>query len=148
VILYLGLCATGGWLLVRTGFTLAKGDRLLVGGALGLALSTRVANWLGHISIRRWHSGWRRSRCWRRAPWLAKRPAEPAGGGQAFALLVAVVLGLRILFFPDGPRPGDLRRPKELVAHLLMAAGEIHSHFYMNPGLFAYHYGFQLSVRW
>ncbi len=147
LILYLALCATGGWLLLRAGFKLSDGDRPLVGAALGVALSTWVANVLG-----RWIDP-------PQAFWLAglallavgalawrKRDKEPARRADGRSLLlVAVVLGLGILFFRMGRGLGIFDDRKNLSLISLMAAGEIPPPFYMNPDfLFAYHYAFQL----
>src|SRR3990172_6448004 len=105
LILYLGLCAAGGWLLVRAGFRVSDGDRPLVGAALGVALSTWLANLLG-----RWMDPplafWMAAVTLAAAgalTWRGRHQHEPGRrvDGRSF-LLLAVVLGLTILFFRIG----------------------------------------------
>src|SRR3989304_4926823 len=48
MLLFLALCTAGGWFLVRAGFRLSSKDRVLVGAALGLSLTTWLANLLSH----------------------------------------------------------------------------------------------------
>src|SRR4030067_1672632 len=45
-LLFLALCAAGGWFLVRAGFHLSSKDRVVVGAGLGLTLATWLANLL------------------------------------------------------------------------------------------------------
>jgi hypothetical protein len=74
LVLYLALCAGGGWGLVRGGTRLPAGDRPLVGGALGLVLAIWLANLLAGptcLSL----SGFRQSQWRRPAPW-------PGGSGS------------------------------------------------------------------
>ena len=147
LILYLGLCAAGGWLLVRAGFRVSDGDRPLVGAALGVALSTWLANLVG-----RWMDPplafWMAAVTLVAAgalTWRGRRhePARRMDGRSL--LLLAVVLGLAILFFRMGRGLAIFDDRKNLSLISLMAAGEIPPRFYMNPDFFfAYHYAFQL----
>jgi len=148
LVVFLAASACGGWFLVRAGFGLPAKGRAILGSALGISLTTWLANLFAHLlqpPLSFWLAAgivlvsgvvmlWRSRRGW-------------AGLAEDFQpwLLWAAVLGMALVFFRIGRGLAIFDDRKNLSLISLMAAGEIPPHFYMNPGFFfSYHYGFQL----
>lgn len=147
LVLILALWMAGGYLLATAGFRLQQRERLVAGLALGLLVSTWIANLIG-----RWLPP-------ATAFWLAcllvpvagviaawANRARPIGwpNGSAWRMLgLCLLIALFVLLIGRGV--GILDDRKNLSFISIIAAGEIPPPFYMNAEMSpSYHYGFQL----